>query len=104
MIILTRLLICKDKEQNTLLEAKLLTETENITYSIVDNPPEIKEINGYSGRYTIDEAGNIVVSYEEILKTEFELLKEELEEEKLKNKQLNEAVTELRMIVSMQLT
>ncbi|QEH67252.1 hypothetical protein QTL86_19385 [Cellulosilyticum sp. ST5] len=88
-----RLLICKDVEQNTILIQQQLDETENITYSIIDNPPVIELVEGKIGKYSLDTEGNIIVVYEDVPKSEVELLKED-------NEALKQAVTELSMIVS----
>lgn len=88
-----RLLVCTDAEQNTILVQQILEETENINYKIVDNPPAIEEVQGKKGKYDLDEAGNIIVVYEDIPKSEIEVLKE-------KNDTLSQAVTELTMIVA----
>ena len=42
-----RMLICKDSEQNTLLEARPLEENDNRKYYIVDDAPEIEYREGY---------------------------------------------------------
>ena len=88
-----RLLVCKDAEQNTILIQQILNETDNITYSIVDNPPLIEHVEGKIGEYALDANGNVIVVYKDIQKTEVELLKED-------NEALKQAVTELSMIVS----
>ena len=77
-----------------------LDETENITYSIIENPPEIEKIAGKVGKYALDEAGNIIVVYENIPKTDIELLKEENTQIKEQNVMLNQAITELSLVVS----
>ena len=43
---MSRLLICKDSEQNTLLETRLLNETDNIKYYIIEDAPIIEEREG----------------------------------------------------------
>lgn len=88
-----RLLILKDNAQNTLLEARLLEETSNIAYIIIDDPPEIEEREGYIGRYALDEAGNITVTYEIIPKSETELLKERIERLEQENISITQLVT-----------
>ena len=72
-----RLLILTDKEQNTLLETKILNETDNITYTIVDNPPVIEEIDGKIGKYVLGDNGKLTVKYTDIPKTDIEILQEE---------------------------
>ncbi len=88
-----RLLILKDQEQNTLLEARLLEETANISYTIIDEPPEIEAKEGYTGRYALDEAGNLTVTYEAIPKSETELLKERIERLEQENISITQLVT-----------
>ena len=90
-----RILILKDSEQNTLLETRLLKETDNIKYTILENPPEIEQREGYTGRYDFDTEGNLIVVYEKIPKTEIELIKEELAAEKARNEELEAANFEL---------
>ncbi|WP_410496400.1 hypothetical protein QTL86_02730 [Cellulosilyticum sp. ST5] len=88
-----RLLICTDQEQKSVLLQQFLDETDSITYSIINNPPVIEEVDGKIGRYVLDDDGNIIVIYEDIPKSEVELLKAD-------NEALKQAVTELSMIVS----
>ena len=61
---MARILILKDKEQNTLLETRMLGETDNISYTIVENPPKIEQRDGYQGSYALDEKGELKVVYE----------------------------------------
>lgn len=75
-----KLLICKDQEQNQLLEVRQLPETENIQYHIIEDAPKIEEIEGKIGKYALDDEGNIIVVYEEIPKTETEILKQRVSE------------------------
>lgn len=77
---MSRLLICKDAEQNTLLETRLLQETNNIKYNIIESPPIIEEREGYIGEYALDDSGDLVVIYEEIPKSETEILKQRVSE------------------------
>lgn len=77
---MSRLLICKDAEQGTLLESRLLQETNNIKYNIIESPPIIKEREGYIGEYALDDSGEVVVVYEEIPKSETEILKQRVSE------------------------
>ena len=95
-----RLLICKDSEQNVIIVQQRLNETDNITYSIIDNPPAIEEVEGKIGKYSLDENGNIVVVYEDVPKTDIELLREENTQIKESNAMLNQAITELSLVVS----
>lgn len=75
-----RLLICKDAEQNTLLETRILQETDNINYNIIESPPIIKEREGYIGKYGLDNSGELVVIYEEMHKSETEVLQQRISE------------------------
>lgn len=77
---MSRLLICKDAEQNTLLETRLLQETNNIKYNIIESPPIIEEREGYIGEYALDDSGDLVVIYEKIPKSETEILKQRVSE------------------------
>ena len=97
---MTRLLICKDSEQNVIIVQQRLNETDNITYSIIENPPAIEEVEGKVGKYALDEEGNIIVIYEDIPKTDIELLREENTQIKESNAMLNQAITELSLVVS----
>lgn len=96
-----RLLICTDLEQKTVLVQETLTETENIKYSIVENPPIIEQKEGYIGKYALDENNNLIVVYTEIPKTNIEILKEENEVLKKENESVKSAISELTQIVSM---
>lgn len=73
-----RVLILKDAEQNTLLEARPLQETDNIRYEIVEEMLEIENREGYIGNYALDDDGNLVIEYTEIEPTETELLEARL--------------------------
>ena len=77
---MSRLLICKDAEQGTLLESRLLQETNNIKYNIIESPPIIEEREGYIGEYALDDSGDLVVIYEKIPKSETEILKQRVSE------------------------
>ena len=77
---MSRLLICKDSEQNTLLETRLLNETDNIKYYIIDDAPIIEEREGEIGKYALDENGNVYVKYTEIPPTKEEELQEQINE------------------------
>lgn len=93
-----RLLICKDNEQNSLLESRKLEETDNIKYTIVENPPEIEEVDGKIGYYALDDNGNIIVKYKDIPKSKEDELGEQVN--KLKE-ELTSAVTELSTAMAM---
>ena len=73
-----RLLICKDAEQNTLLETRLLNETDNIRYYIIEDAPIIEEREGEIGKYALDENGEVYVEYIEIPPSEVEELQEQI--------------------------
>lgn len=73
-----RVLILKDAEQNTLLEARPLQETENIRYEIIEEMLEIEDREGYIGNYALDDDGNLIIEYTEIEPTETEQLEARL--------------------------
>ena len=75
-----RLLICKDSEQNTLLETRLLNETDNIKYYIIEDAPTIEEREGEIGKYALDENGEVYVEYTEIPSSKEEELQEQINE------------------------
>ena len=73
-----RLLICKDAEQNTLLETRLLNETDNIRYEIIEDAPIIEERENEIGKYALDESGQVIVIYEVKPKSKDEELQEQI--------------------------
>ena len=73
-----RMLICKDSEQNTLLEARPLEENDNRKYYIIDNAPEMERREGYYGKYSLDENGEVYVEYVEIAPSKEEELQEQI--------------------------
>ena len=75
-----RLLICKDSEQNTLLETRLLNETDNIKYYIIDNAPEMEYREGYYAKYALNENGEVYVEYTKIPPSTEEELQEQINE------------------------
>ena len=75
---MSRLLICKDSEQNTLLETRLLNETDNIKYYIIEDVPIIEEREGEIGKYALDENGEVYVEYIEIPLSKEEELQEQI--------------------------
>ena len=75
-----RLLICKDSEQNTLLEARPLEENDNRKYYIIDNAPEMEYREGYYAKYALDENGEVYVEYTKIPPTKDEELQEQINE------------------------
>ena len=77
---MSRLLICKDSEQNTLLETRLLNETDNIKYYIIEDAPEIEYREGYYGKYSLDENGEVYVEYIKIPPSKEEELQEQINE------------------------
>ena len=75
-----RMLICKDLEENILLEARQLEETENRKYYIIDNAPEMEYREGYYAKYALDENGEVYVEYIEIPPSKEEELQEQINE------------------------
>ena len=73
-----RLLILKDSEQNTLLEARPLEENDNRKYYIIENAPEIEHREGYYGKYALNENGEVYVEYVEIAPSKEEELQEQI--------------------------
>ena len=73
-----RLLICKDLEQNILLEARPLEENDNCEYCIIDNAPEMEHREGYYAKYALDENGEVYVEYVEIAPSKEEELQEQI--------------------------
>ena len=73
-----KILVCKMDGQ--VIEAKQLQETENITYSIIENAPMIEERVGYTGAYVCSENGEIEVVYSLIPKTDMQLMQEKINE------------------------
>ena len=75
-----RMLICKDSEQNTLLEARPLEENDNRKYYIIDNAPEMEHRDGYYAKYALDENGEVYIEYIEIAPSKEEELQEQINE------------------------
>ena len=75
---MSRLLICKDSEQNTLLETRLLNETDNIKYYIIEDAPIIEEREGEIGKYALDENGEVYVKYTKIPLSKVDELQEQI--------------------------
>lgn len=75
-----RLLICKDLDQNILLEARPLEENESRKYYIIDNVPEMEYREGYYGKYALNENGEVYVEYTEIAPSKEEELQEQINE------------------------
>ena len=73
-----RMLICKDSEQNTLLEARPLEENDNREYYIIDNAPEMEYREGYYAKYALNENGEVYVEYIEIPLSKEEELQEQI--------------------------
>lgn len=73
-----RLLILKDSEQNTLLETRVLNETDNIKFYIIEDAPTIEEREGKIGQYALDENGEVYVKYTEIPPSKEEELQEQI--------------------------
>ena len=75
---MSRLLICKDSEQNTLLETRVLNETDNIKYYIIEDAPTIEEREGEIGKYALDENGEVYVKYTKIPLSKVDELQEQI--------------------------
>ena len=75
-----RLLICKNLEENILLEARPLEENDNSKYYIIDNVPEMEYREGYYGKYALNENGEVYVEYTEIPPSTEEELQEQINE------------------------
>ena len=75
-----RMLICKDSEQNTLLEARPLEENDNSKYYIIDNAPEMEYREGYYAKYSLNENGEVYVEYIKIPPSKDEELQEQINE------------------------
>lgn len=75
-----KLLICKDLEQNILLEARPLEENDNSKYYIIDNAPEMEYREGYYGKYALNENGEVYVEYTKIPPSTEEELQEQIHE------------------------
>ena len=75
---MSRLLILKDSEQNTLLETRVLNETDNIKYSIIEDAPTIEEREGEIGKYALDENGEVYVKYTKIPLSKVDELQEQI--------------------------
>ena len=75
-----RLLICKNLEENILLEARALQETDNSKYYIIENAPEMEYREGYYAKYALDENGEVYVEYIEIPPSKEEELQEQINE------------------------
>ena len=73
-----RLLICKNLEENILLEARTLQETDNSKYYIIDNVPEMEYREGYYGEYALNENGEVYVEYIEIPPSKDKELQEQI--------------------------
>lgn len=75
---MNRVFICRDKEQNTLIEVRTLKETENIKYEVIE-APEIEEKEGYTGTYILNAAGELEIKY---TKTDLTTKEKKIEESK----------------------
>ena len=87
------LFVYKDKEQKTVLNWHEYTVTDNIKCEILSEYPQIEEIEGQYGYYSLDEEGNVIVKYTELPKTEVELLK-------LENEALEERLCAMQELVA----
>ena len=77
---MSRLLICRDFEQKTVLSYDVLNETDNIRYEIVEDAPVIEERENEIGKYVLDENGDLQVVYEEKPKSQLDLIQEQLKQ------------------------
>lgn len=73
-----RALICKDVLNNKLLETRLLSESDNVKYEIIEDCPIIEERENEVGHYELNEQGEISVVYEEKPKSQLDLIQEQL--------------------------
>lgn len=73
-----KLLICRDVLNNTLLESRVLNESDSIKYEIIENAPVIDEKENEFGRYRLNEKGEVIVVYEEKPKSKLDLIQEQL--------------------------
>ena len=75
------ILVRREKETGKVISQELLFDSENTEHIFIDELPEIEERDGYIGRYVVSDEGIVSVIYEEIPKTEIELLREQLLEQ-----------------------
>lgn len=73
-----KLLICKDTLSNTILETRVLYESDSIKYEIIEDAPTIEERENEVGKYVLGEDGQLTVVYEEKPKTQLDLIQEQL--------------------------
>lgn len=73
-----RVLICKDTLNNNILESRVLYETDNFKYEVVENAPTIEERENEVGHYELGEDGQLTVVYEEKPKSQLDLIQEQL--------------------------
>lgn len=75
-----KILICKDTLNNSILESRVLSETDNIKYEIIEDAPVIENRENEIGHYELGEEGQLIVVYEEKTKSETDILKERVSE------------------------
>lgn len=75
-----KLLICKDTLNNTILESRVLNESDSIKYEIVEDAPVIEEHENEVGHYEIGEDGQVIVVYTEKPKSQLDLIQEQLKQ------------------------
>lgn len=73
-----KILICKDTLNNTVLESRVLNESDSIKYEIIENAPVIEERENEVGKYVLGEDGQLTVVYEEKQKSQLDLIQEQL--------------------------
>lgn len=73
------LFVYKDKAQKTVLQSIEYNVTDNIVCEVLTDYPVIEQKDGYYGYYTLDDNGNVMVVYNELPKTEIDILREENE-------------------------
>ena len=59
---MSRILILKDNDQNKIVDIRVLSETDNIKYVVVEDAPVIEEREGYTGQYVYID-GKLSVEY-----------------------------------------
>lgn len=67
-----KLFILKDLNKNEILEQRLLFDDEFSKSEIVENPPKIGVVDGKIGRYSLDETGELVVIYDDVVMSDAE--------------------------------
>lgn len=73
-----RILICRDNIARKILESRVLSETDNIKYEIIEDAPVIENRENEIGHYELDESDQLIVVYEERPKSQLDLIQEQL--------------------------